>query len=444
MSLSILDGRRDFWQWDTGQLLLVNDPACGEVHYCDGTEERALVAKIKTLEDGRRAADVPNILLQTYGILVAYLYQEDEHGASTRKDYQFRVLPRPKPEGYVYTETEVLNYSYLDKRLNKLEGEGLANAVADYLEENPIEAGATKEEAAQIAQNKKDIEALTEDKLDATALPTAVNGALTQAKKSGLFDGAPGEKGDPGNDYVLTPADKEEIAALAADLVEVPAPDSGGNVDYSWSDLKDKPFYTETVEEVRFNDAIENDSDVGFENTQWIKPKVKYTAILDGVEYILTGQYADGDSFVGSESLWMGEDYIETEPPFCLGGGWFYTTNEGGTHTLKVVEHKEITHQLDTKYIPNGTFIVQITDNGDGAYTADKTAYDVRDAIDANLNVVYVFNGLQFTPRNKHDGIYADKIILDHLSNKLTYILIIHDTDRLIILSKKYILTSAE
>ena len=53
----------------------------------------------------------------------------------------------------------------------------------------------------------------------------AVNNALAQAKKDGLFDG---EKGDPGDDYVLTDADKTEIAEMAAGMVEVP--DSGGNV----------------------------------------------------------------------------------------------------------------------------------------------------------------------------------------------------------------------
>lgn len=37
-----------------------------------------------------------------------------------------------------------------------------------------------------------------EKKLDATALPTAINDALAQAKASGEFDGAKGEKGDPG------------------------------------------------------------------------------------------------------------------------------------------------------------------------------------------------------------------------------------------------------
>lgn len=40
-----------------------------------------------------------------------------------------------------------------------------------------------------------------------------------------------GDKGDPGDSYVLTDADKAEIAEMAADLVEVPVPDSGGNVE---------------------------------------------------------------------------------------------------------------------------------------------------------------------------------------------------------------------
>lgn len=38
-----------------------------------------------------------------------------------------------------------------------------------------------------------------EKKLDATALPTAINDALAQAKASGAFDGAKGEKGDKGD-----------------------------------------------------------------------------------------------------------------------------------------------------------------------------------------------------------------------------------------------------
>lgn len=61
-------------------------------------------------------------------------------------------------------------------------------------------------------------------KLDKTELPTAINTALAQAKESGEF------KGDPGNDYILTPADKREIAELAADMVDVPESGAGCKV----------------------------------------------------------------------------------------------------------------------------------------------------------------------------------------------------------------------
>ncbi len=69
-------------------------------------------------------------------------------------------------------------------------------------------------------------------------LQEAVNIVLAQAKESGEFDG---------DDYVLTDADKNEIAELAAGLVKVP--DSGGNVETDptvpeWAKQPEKPTYT--------------------------------------------------------------------------------------------------------------------------------------------------------------------------------------------------------
>lgn len=53
-------------------------------------------------------------------------------------------------------------------------------------------------------------------KLDADKLPEAINEALAQAKESGKFDG---------NDYILTEADKSEIAEMTADLIDVSVSD---------------------------------------------------------------------------------------------------------------------------------------------------------------------------------------------------------------------------
>lgn len=64
--------------------------------------------------------------------------------------------------------------------------------------------------------------------LPRTELETAVNNALAQAKESGEFKGDPGYTPKKnvdyfdGDDYVLTDADKEEIAEIASELVKVP------------------------------------------------------------------------------------------------------------------------------------------------------------------------------------------------------------------------------
>ena len=113
-----------------------------------------------------------------------------------------------------------------EARITALEAGGatpeqIEAAVTKYLDENPVASGATAEQAAQIEQNKQDIENLSKDKLDASGLPEAINDALEQAKASGEF------KGEPGDDYVLTDTDKTEIAEQAASMVEVP---EGGTV----------------------------------------------------------------------------------------------------------------------------------------------------------------------------------------------------------------------
>lgn len=142
MSLRIIGPRPYFWQWDTGQKLEVTDTECGEVHYCNGTGECALVVPIKTAAEGTRYAEVPNILLQAAKSINAYLYRRNPDGAETVTLYRFPVMARNRPEEYVYTETEVLNYNSLVARIDQIERNGvsdaqIAAAVEAYLAENP-------------------------------------------------------------------------------------------------------------------------------------------------------------------------------------------------------------------------------------------------------------------------------------------------------------------
>ena len=69
MNLKIGRDRERLYQWDTGQILSVEDEGlCRQVHYCRLEDDSALVCPIRE-EEGLRVADVPNILLQKAGAL---------------------------------------------------------------------------------------------------------------------------------------------------------------------------------------------------------------------------------------------------------------------------------------------------------------------------------------------------------------------------------------
>jgi hypothetical protein len=99
---------------------------------------------------------------------------------------------------------------------------------------NPQAAIKKTEEAKQIEKNTTDIGKLQKEKVDKTQLTNAVNDALRQAKESGDFKGDKGDsftyedfteeqldllKGEKGDDYVLTNADKQEIASIIGALI---------------------------------------------------------------------------------------------------------------------------------------------------------------------------------------------------------------------------------
>lgn len=125
MKLKVLGDNSQLWQWDTGQKLIVEDEGtCNEAHFSNSDDANALVCPIRE-HNGLRVVDVPNILLQEASPIKVYLCHYDSESSETRFSYRFPVRPRPKPESYVYIETESLNYASLDQRLVNLEGKGL-------------------------------------------------------------------------------------------------------------------------------------------------------------------------------------------------------------------------------------------------------------------------------------------------------------------------------
>ena len=100
-------------QWDLNRKVIVTGYDGGaEVHFASpGDDHGAYVVK---LVDGE--AEIPNILLTMAGTINVYVYPADRTVFATT----LWVMAREKPDDYVYTETEVLNWRTLDEKIGDL------------------------------------------------------------------------------------------------------------------------------------------------------------------------------------------------------------------------------------------------------------------------------------------------------------------------------------
>jgi hypothetical protein len=133
----IYDGREAFYQWDVEQKIVVDDRSITQVHFCNRTDDCALICECYEHE-GKWVADVPNILLQDNWRIRVYAYD----GCATKHEQRYDVIARSKPDTYVYTETEVLSYETIKKQMDAITND-IEGVVRDYLEENPIDVDLT-------------------------------------------------------------------------------------------------------------------------------------------------------------------------------------------------------------------------------------------------------------------------------------------------------------
>ena len=194
------------------------------------------------MEDGLTLVNVPNVLLQDDWRINVYAYDRNY----TKFSETFDVVRRSKPASYVYTETETLNFNTLLDKMTAIE-DNIADAVNDYLEENPVEVDLS----GYYTKTQVDAAIETIELTPGPAGPQGPTGEQGPAGKDGKdgvngkdgapgkdgANGAPGEQGPAGpegpqgpagadgKDYVLTDADKTEIAQLAIELM--PAAEEG-------------------------------------------------------------------------------------------------------------------------------------------------------------------------------------------------------------------------
>ena len=215
----IYDGRSHFYQWDIDRKLIVEDASISEVHFCNQTDNYSLVCKTY-IEDGLNLVNVPNILLQNDWRINVYAYDSNY----TKFSEQFDVIRRCKPEDYVYTETEILNYNTLSDRITKIEeGGGITPTIGDngnwYL-------GST--DTGKPSRGEKGETGARGEKGDTGAQGPQGEKGETGARGEKGADGATGADGKSAYSYAqdggYTGTEAEFAAKLAAEKLPNPYP----------------------------------------------------------------------------------------------------------------------------------------------------------------------------------------------------------------------------
>lgn len=135
----IYDGRKEFYQWDLNCKLVVEDKSVSQVHFCNRTGSCSLLRYVYEV-NGVYLVDVPNIILQDNWDIKVYGYDANH----TKHSATFNVVPRTRPENYVFTEEEQKFWEQLDERIDQIEENGIsdetiANAVEDYIAEHGVQ-----------------------------------------------------------------------------------------------------------------------------------------------------------------------------------------------------------------------------------------------------------------------------------------------------------------
>lgn len=270
MTIKLADGRNELWQWDTGRKVMFDDETVKQAHFQNHSSGYGRTIDVD-VEDG--AAKIPDELLQAALPLTVYAYVGEESDGYTKIERAFTVKPRKRPAEYVFTPADQLTLRKLESMIGNLAdltttaknnlvaaineaaktGSGGAGSIdlrtADGYIQYSNDGGATWENLIALA----DLKGEKGEKGDTGATgpqgepgergpqgetgpqgPQGDTGPAGPAGPTGPAGpqgptGATGPQGAPGKDYIITDADKTEIAAEAAAALagtSVPAPAS--------------------------------------------------------------------------------------------------------------------------------------------------------------------------------------------------------------------------
>lgn len=363
-----------------------------------------------------------------------------------------------------------LTTNVVNKPLSAAQGvalKGLIDSVSTSLSNyQPKGNYALKSELpTKVSQLSNDSGYLTEHqdisgKLDSSALPTAINTALAQAKESGEFDGKDGIDGKDGKDGqngqdgktpqkgvdYFTESDKQEIAEQAAQMVEIPEVNFDGYATEEFVKNKiaeaelggeevDLSGYAQKSELPTKVSQLENDKGYLTEH-QDISGKLNASELPAAINTALSqakesGEFdgEDGQNGVSATHSWNGTTLTITsasgtssadlkgdkgDKGDSVKGDKGDTGNDGVSPTVAVSKSGKVTTVSITD--KNGTKTATINDGADGSAGSagkDGTSVTVKSVsestADGGSNVVTFSDGNTLTVKNGSKGSKGDK-----------------------------------
>lgn len=375
--ISIKDNK--LYQWDTARVIMCTPPEgmrIDEIHVDNHTRKNAIVLDVYE-ESEYICANIPDVCLQKPHPLHVYAVMKIDGEENTIESATFTVIPRKKPEDYVYEEEEILRYSKLEEQINAL------NEKVDNLTVPEIKVDdSLSEESTNPVQNKVVTEAVQgiEKKIDDIEIPEVqqTDSELSETSTNPIQNKAVTEAIKAVEEKVESVDLSKKFTAVPGQVVRVKAVDENGNpTEWEATDI------TSGEENVQ-SDLSENDENSAAyvkNRTHWVEEKIvlsetnvvrgpngvefsyvieegkTYTIKFNGEIYNCKAKSSEIPETltIGNASLMIGED---TGEPFCIGakigdteaGVVFNNLFEDTTVSIVLEEY----HPLSPKFLPNG------------------------------------------------------------------------------------------
>ena len=370
----------DLYKIDYGTKIIFTGlelPVAYEVHF-----GRNLAADALVQIGDSTGVNVPDSLLLAEGTLYGWLYVHT--GADdgwTKREFSCAIVNRP---GVTNVEPTPVQQGVIEQTIAALnEGVGRVEEAVEGIQE-------AIETSLQEAKDSGEFDGPKGDKGDkgdtgsqGPAGPTGATGATGPQGPKG-DTGATGPKGDPGEDYVLTAADKAEIAQQAEELL---APALDNKAPAIWEDASGSI--------VHFEDGADD---------------MPLRECVVQIEPVQSGSGDPSPDNIRPISGWTaakvtrtGRNLVETVPVDRTGAGITFTTNEDGTvravgTSTATAWWKGATTRANWRFLKAGTYILT------GGKSSTKMLYIVGQMIDGTPinnktigNVYDIGSGLTFT-----------------------------------------------